>query len=172
MLRTIPVTPQWPEDKHYVLQNVQYGTYVRSYFQCRTPFWERDSLPSSIFVGTSECHGVWQTNHEVPGPRCLLLGAASPKTTANGALEAFRKGYPGRSDTIEQVGVWDWSKDLWASSCERLPFPVGQFQRFWPNIMQPVGRIHFAGAYADNLTWGMEAATRSANRVAEQIDSA
>jgi len=35
-----------------------------------------------------------------------------------------------------------------------------------------VGRVHFAGAYADNLNWGMEAATRSANRVAEAIDAA
>jgi monoamine oxidase len=36
----------------------------------------------------------------------------------------------------------------------------------------PHGRIHFVGAYADNLDWGMEAATRSANRVAEAIDCA
>ena len=38
--------------------------------------------------------------------------------------------------------------------------------------MQPMGRIHFAGAYADNLNWGTEAATRSANRVANAIDKA
>ena len=66
----------------------------------------------------------------------------------------------------------DWSKDPWASECERLPFAMGQLKQMWPNIMQPVGRIHFAGAYADNLNWGMEAATRSARRVAEQIDRA
>jgi monoamine oxidase len=172
LLRNIPVTPQWPEEKLFVLQNTQYGTYARSYYQCRTPFWEADSLPSSIFIAESECGGVWQTNHEVPGPRSLLLGSAAPKTTAEGALAAFRKHYPGKRDTIEHVAVWDWSTDVWASSCERLYFPVGQMKKFWPNIMQPSGRIHFAGAYADNLTWGMEAATRSANRVAEQIDEA
>lgn len=38
--------------------------------------------------------------------------------------------------------------------------------------MKPSGRIHFAGAYADNLNWGMEASTRSANRVADEIDKA
>lgn len=32
--------------------------------------------------------------------------------------------------------------------------------------------VHFAGASADNLNWGMEAATRSANRVAQEIDLA
>jgi monoamine oxidase len=38
--------------------------------------------------------------------------------------------------------------------------------------LEPVGRIHFAGCHADNLPWGMDAATRSANRVARQIDKA
>jgi NAD(P)-binding Rossmann-like domain len=43
---------------------------------------------------------------------------------------------------------------------------------FWPQIHEPAGRIYFAGAYADNLPWGMDAATRSANRVATAIDAA
>jgi monoamine oxidase len=172
LLRSMPVTPAWPADKLHVLRNVGYGSYERLFFQCRTPFWQDDQLPSTIHIARPECHGVWQSNHEVPGPRCLLLGAASPQTSAESALATFREHYPGKTDSIEQVGIWDWSQDTWASSCERLPFPVGQMKQFWPHIMQPVGRIHFAGAYADNLTWGMEAATRSANRVAEVIDNA
>jgi len=38
--------------------------------------------------------------------------------------------------------------------------------------MKPQGRIHFAGAYADNLHGGTDAATRSANRVANEIHNA
>jgi monoamine oxidase len=49
---------------------------------------------------------------------------------------------------------------------------MGELRKFWPHVMTPVGRIHFAGAYADNLNWGMEAATRSANRVAKEIEEA
>ncbi len=49
-------------------------------------------------------------------------------------------------------------------------FALGTLKKFWPHIMQPVGRIHFAGSFADNLPWGMDAASRSANRVAETID--
>jgi hypothetical protein len=36
---------------------------------------------------------------------------------------------------------------------------------------EPVGRIHFAGSFADNLPWGMDAATGSANRTAAAIDA-
>ena len=39
-------------------------------------------------------------------------------------------------------------------------------------ILPRAVRVHFAGAYADNLPWGMDAATRSANRVAEAVDAA
>ena len=59
--------------------------------------------------------------------------------------------------------------DRWAPVCERESFRVGHLTKFIPNIMEAVGRIHFVGAYADNLNWGMEAATRSANRVARTI---
>jgi monoamine oxidase len=31
---------------------------------------------------------------------------------------------------------------------------VGELRRFWPRIIEPEGRIYFAGAYCDNLNWG------------------
>jgi monoamine oxidase len=57
-------------------------------------------------------------------------------------------------------------------ACEPVNYAPGQLRRFWPKVIEPEGRIHFVGAYADNLNWGMEAATRSANRVARAIDQA
>ena len=52
----------------------------------------------------------------------------------------------------------------------RTPSAPGQLSKFWPALIESHGRVHFCGAYADNLNWGMEAATRSAFRVAEEID--
>ena len=89
--------------------------------------------------------------------------------TADGALATFRKFYPGRTEDIEKAHVVVWALDPWASACERTSYRPGQLAKFWPVLIEPHGRIHFAGAYADNLNWGMEAATRSANRVAEAI---
>jgi monoamine oxidase len=89
-------------------------------------------------------------------------GGVSPQR----ALAAFREVYPRKKGTIEQAISRDWTKETFASTCERLPFPIGELSKFWSNVMKPVGRIHFAGAYADNLNWVTDAATRSANRVA------
>jgi monoamine oxidase len=68
--------------------------------------------------------------------------------------------------------VHDWSKDPWAGMCERIAFQPGQLARFWPETTRPCGRIHFAGAYSAQMTWGQEAALESANRVALEIDRA
>ncbi len=86
------------------------------------------------------------------------------------SLASFRKQYPYKTDQFAQAYVFDWSRHEWAAACERRAFPRGELTKFWPCLMTPVGRIYFAGSYADNLNWGMEAATRSANRVANEID--
>ncbi len=77
----------------------------------------------------------------------------------------------GRRDVLRLAGtgVHNWSKDSWAFGCERHPFGLGTLKKIWPHITQPVRRIHFAGSFADNLPWGMDAATRSAKRVAEVV---
>jgi monoamine oxidase len=109
---------------------------------------------------------------EVDTHRVALMGTGPGGVSAQRAVAAFRQVYPGKRDTIEQALVKDWPKEQFANTCERLNFRMGQLQKMWPHVMTPHGRIHFAGAYADNLNWGMEAATRSANRVAKEIEQA
>jgi monoamine oxidase len=102
--------------------------------------------------------------------RVIVLGTGPGGISPERALAAFREVYPGKEDTIEQAVGRDWTKQKYSPTCERLPFPMGELHKFWPELMKPVGRIHFAGAWADNLNWGMEASTRSANRAANEID--
>ena len=86
------------------------------------------------------------------------MGAVATRAALTDAAVAY-------SD-IEQAFVIDWGKDPWAMACEPVAFGPRQLTRIWPKVIEPEGRIQFVGAYADNLNWGMEAATRSANRVA------
>lgn len=169
ILRKIPVTPAWPESKKFVLDQVVFSSQSRVLLQSRTPFWKGDVSSINLETGDSAMYLVYETADEVPGPRSMLMGSGKPDVTADEVLSAFTKFYPGKSHTVEQAYVHNWSKDPWAFACERHAFPLGSLQKFWPHIMAPVGRIHFAGSSADNLPWGMDAATRSANRVAEEI---
>ena len=67
---------------------------------------------------------------------------------------------PGRSEGIEKAQAVVWATNPWASACETTAYPVGTLKKFYPALIQPHGRVHFVGAYADHLNRGQEAAER------------
>lgn len=174
LVNGIEVTPAWPAEKAFALQNVVMGMQSRVLLQARTRFWEGDVPSINFETGNSKMSLVYRTADDVPGERAVLMGSGQPVQTPEETLAAFRQFYPGQAkDTIEQVIVHEWWKEEpTCYGCERHAFPFGQLAKMWPHMMTPVGRIHFAGAAYDNLPWGMDAATRSANRVAEAIHAA
>jgi monoamine oxidase len=173
ILRRIPIAPNWPEDSLHVIHSMQFRSIARVVHQTRTPFWKGDVSSINLESDDAAMYQVYEFADEVPGDRCVLMGSGRPNVTSAEALAAFRGFYPGKASMpIEQTIVKNWSKDQWTGGCERFPFPLGQLHRFWPHTLQPVGRIHFAACHADNLPWGMDAATRAGYRVAEAIDRA
>ncbi|MBL7735857.1 MAG: NAD(P)/FAD-dependent oxidoreductase [Chitinophagaceae bacterium] len=171
--RKIPVTPSFSPGKQYVIDHVAYGSYCHFIFQASSKFWLDDGFKTiNMQLDHPDIYEIWQIAEEVDTHRVVLLATGPGGVSPERALAGFRAAYPGKKDTIEQALVKDWTKDPFAPTCERVNFPMGELKKFWPQIMAPAGRIHFAGAYADNLNWGQEAATRSANRVAQEIDKA
>jgi monoamine oxidase len=170
MLRAVPVRPAWPEAKAHALQNVPYYFDSRVILQSRSKFWAKDGISPNMEINEDALQHVWSTCDEVQSARGLIVGTATGAGSPEAALASYRKHYTGKSEDIEKAQVHVWIKNPWASACETTSYPVGQLAKFWPTLFEPVGRVHFVGAYADNLNWGMEAATRSANRVAEGID--
>jgi monoamine oxidase len=172
MLRQIAVTPAWSEKKAFAIGNVPYYSDTRLIFQSKSKFWEQDRISPNINFNDPPLYNVWKTGDEVTTSRGLLAGTASGPGTVERALATFRKYYPGKNENIEKVKAVVWATDPWRSACETTSYKPGELSRFWPTLIEPVGRVYFVGAYADNLNWGMEAGTRSANRIAEAIDKA
>lgn len=172
LLRQLPVTPAWPPAKGFALNTVAYDMYSRVALQCRSPFWERDKVSPNWEGADPNLSEMWRMAEEVKTPRAVLVATAVNSATAEDCVKAFRRWYPGKPCEIEQAIIQTWAKEPYAMACETVTYRVGDLRKMWPALMEPVGRIHFAGAYTDNLNWGQEAATRSANRVAEQIDQA
>ena len=167
--RNIFIEPAMPPEKQYIFDNITYDSYQRFVFQANSKFWLEDGLSINMDLNHPDIGSIWQSAEEVDTHRVLLLGTGPGGVSPQRALAGFREIYPGKRDTIEQVISKDWTKETFSPTCERLPFPIGELHKFWPELMKPHGRIYFAGAYADNLNWGTEAATRSANRVANEI---
>lgn len=171
--KNIPLEPALPPERQFIADNLVYDSYQRFVFQASSKFWLEDKLSINMDLNHPDLGEVWQSADEVDTHRVIILGTGPGGVSPQRALAAFRELYPGKTkDTIEQAVSRDWTKETFSPTCERLPFPIGELHKYWPLLMKPLGRIHFAGAYADNLNWGTEAATRSANRVAEEIDKA
>lgn len=174
LLSTIKVTPAWTAGKAWALANVAMGMQSRVLFQTVGRFWERDLPGINLETGSPLLPFVQETAEEVEGTRRLLMGSGQPGQSAEETLAAFRALYPGQAeDTIERALVYQWWKEEpTCFGCERLPFPLGELRKIWPHLLASVGRLHFAGAAFDTLPYGMDAATRSAWRVAEEIGPA
>jgi monoamine oxidase len=172
MLRRIPVEPAWTESKTFAVSNMPYYFATRPIFVSRSRFWEKDNIKPDMSFGDPALGHIWRLGEDVDSPRGLLAGTSVATTTAEQALAAYRKYDPGKHEDIAQSWVVEWSKHPWAGACERIGYKVGELRKYWPHVFEPQGRVHFAGAYADNLGWGMEAATRSAHRVVKAIDGA
>ncbi|MFZ9661780.1 MAG: flavin monoamine oxidase family protein, partial [Chitinophagaceae bacterium] len=149
-LKKITITPAFTPEKQFVLDNVQYDSYQRFVFQASSKFWEKDKLSINMDFDHPELWSVWHSADEVDSHRVIVLGTGPGGISVQRALAVFRELYPGKGDTIEQAVSRDWTKETYSSTCERLSFPIGSLQKFWPEIMKPQGKIHFAGAYADN----------------------
>lgn len=171
--RSIPITPALSPAKQYVVNNLSYSSHPFFVFEASSRFWLDDGLKSiNMELDHPLISSIWEIPTEVKTTRVLLKAYGPGGVSPQQVLAAFRQVYPGKRDTIVQALTRDWTQDLLAPSCEMLPFPVGQMQRFWPEILRPEGRIYFAGTYADLLSRGMESCIRSAQRVAREIQEA
>lgn len=171
LLRRIKVEPGWSQAKRYVIENMGHDSHMRVIFTSRSRFWKKDAVSPNIQAGESGLGMVWSMADEVPTERGILIGTAAA-TRPDLALTAFRRRYPGRSEDISDSRIVDWTRDPWATTCLPLPYPPGELARYWPEVIRPAGRILFAGVYADNMPFGLEAAVRSAKRAASHIDTA
>lgn len=172
MLRQIPVTPAFDSRKSWAIASMPYYSATRPIFLSRTKFWREQGISINVEFGQPALEHVWSMPNDVATPHGLITGTSQPGVTAENALETFRSYYPAKNDTIEKAMAFDWSLDPWCLACETTAYRPGELTKFWPAIIEPYGRVYFAGAYCDNLNWGQEAATRSANRVAKAIDAA
>ena len=170
IFKNIPVTPALSPAKQYVVDNLAYSSHPFYVFEASTKFWLDDGIKSiNMEFEHPDISSIWLETNQVDTSRVILKAFGPGGLSPQRVLTAFRQVYPGKHDTIEQALTIDWTRDKFAPVCEMEPFPIGEMHKFWPQILQPEGRIYFAGTYADNMSRGMESCLRSAQRVATEI---
>ena len=119
--------------------------------------------------GDRELNHVWPTCEEVNTTRGLLVGTSTGPQSPEGALAGFNRRYPGKSADIEKTlrpRVGDEPVGVGVRDAQLSPRRAGE-------VLARARRAARARALRRRLRrqpeLGQEAATRSANRVAEAI---
>jgi monoamine oxidase len=171
IFKNIPVTPALSPAKQYVVDNMAYSSHPFYVFEASSRFWLDDGFKSiNMQFEHPDISSIWEETNQVDSKHIVLKAYGPGGLSPQRVLAAFREVYPGKHDTIEQALTKDWTKDKFAPACEMEAFPIGEMNKFWPQLMMPEGRIYFAGTYADNMSRGMESCIRSAQRVAQEIN--
>ena len=169
MLRQIPVTPAWPEGKQFAISNVPYTVETRPIFQSRSKFWEKDGFSGNMQFDSPMLGPLWPTADEVETSRGIMIGTAQASVTAERAMSVFKRTTRDTRQTSRRLWLSIGRGILGRWAAKHATISRATCDKFWPAVIQPVGTVYFAGAYCDNQSWGMEAATRSGFRVARTI---
>jgi monoamine oxidase len=171
VFRKIPVTPALSAEKQYIVDTLAFSSHPFYVFEASSRFWLEDGFKSiNMDFEHPDISSIWEESYDVKSSRIILKAYAPGGVSAQRGLAAFREVYPGKRDTIVQALTVDWTKDKLAPTCEMESYPIGEMNKFWPQVLKPDGRIFFAGTYADSLSRGMESCLRSAQRVAKEIN--
>ncbi|MGB8703601.1 MAG: FAD-dependent oxidoreductase, partial [Gillisia sp.] len=172
VFRNIPVIPPLSPEKQYVVDNLKFSSHPFYVFEASSRFWLEDGISSiNMEFESPDISLIWEEPTHISTEKVILKAYGPGGLSPQRVLAAFRELYPGKKDTIYQALTYDWTRDKFAPSCEMESFPIGEFHKFWPQILLPENRLFFVGTYADSLSRGMESCIRSAQRVSQEINN-
>ncbi len=176
MLRGIAIEPGLGAVHQRAIGQMPYANTARAYLQVDEPFWEKDGLPASFATPFEMFWAI--DNHRRGGPhRAMIvltgkdasrLSAMGPKAAAPFLLERLHRMRPAAKGLTRLVAYKDWEADPLQRGCGFSMAP-GQVTAFARQMIDPVGRIHFAGEHTRRVEYGMESAMESGERAALEI---
>ncbi|MGH2691835.1 MAG: flavin monoamine oxidase family protein [Actinomycetota bacterium] len=182
ILRDVEVTPAWSREKQKAIRELNYNPSTKILFQTRTRFWERtDGIVGGTTSTDLPIRRICYPSHSEPGePRGTLLasytwgqdalrwGGMDEETRLEEALEDVAKVHPEIREEYEVGATHAWYNDRWARGAFAL-FEPEQETRLQRHIVQPEGRVRFAGEHCSLWHAWIQGALESGIRAAREI---
>jgi len=158
------------------IRKLPYTQITQLHVATKEPFWESDGLPSTMW--TDGPFGRIFVNKGLNGQEGLLCwvngleALALDKLSEKQAIEYFLKEMktlrPASEGKLEVLKLNSWGNNPLAGGAYYHIAP-GQASRFFPDLLNPVGRVYFAGEHLGLQNNGMESACESAEKVVKRI---
>lgn len=180
VLRTLAVTPAFPDDKTAAIRDLSHGNVTRVVLQTRSRFWTKEGLNG--FAMVDRPMEVWNPSFDQPGKRGLLTaymyerlaretGAMSEAERVRFTADTFAKVHPGLETELEGGVSKCWDDDPFARGAYTI-FKPGEMPALPALLRRPEGRVHFAGEHVSPFPGWMQGALLSGLRAAREAHEA
>jgi monoamine oxidase len=181
VLRHVEVLTPFSRAKQRAIRQLHYDASAKVFLQFRRRFWEiDDGISGGGSVTDLAVRNVYYPDHGRPTGRGVLLasytwgedaqrwGSLSPDDRVVQALEDVARIHPQALDEFEVGASKMWHDDEFAGGAFAL-FDPEQQTLLYDAIVNPEGRIHFAGEHASLAHAWIQGAIESGVRAAAEI---
>lgn len=176
VINNIEFEPPLPEEKQAAIDELEYFPAMLAQITVNEPYWQ-DKPPSlwtdtsigRIFATSLDGSGnVTNITLWIAGDDVLRLSAMPHAQRDREIMSAFYDIYPEADGAVALQTVVDWSADTYSGGAW-LYWQPEQIHRYQKTLLQPAGRIYFAGEHTAEVHTGMEGAMESAERAVGQL---
>jgi monoamine oxidase len=183
VLRHVEIRPRFSREKQRAIRQLNYSESTKVLFQVRRRFWEtEDGIVGGTTVTDLPVRRIVYPSHPPAGgeDRGVLLAsytwsqdatrwaAMDPESRLEQAIEDVAQIHPSVRDAYEGGASHAWSTDPHAAGAFAL-FAPGQQTQLQSDIVQPEGRVHFAGEHCSLHHAWIQGALESGIRAAREI---
>ena len=177
VLRRISIHPNLHGDQREAVMLTPYANTTFVYLNVKRPYWEDDGFDASMWTD-GPVNAIRQPfDYTGSGERLIAVSTGlkgrrldqlPPTERGEFVLKQIETLRPSSKGQLEVSGVHSWAQEPFSAGCSSA-LPAGHTLRFAKALIQPHGRIHFAGEHTKRMEVGMESAMESGERVASEI---
>lgn len=174
--------PPLPPSRDQFLQRQPMGSTVKVFAFYPERTWRERGLSGEAVIGGGPISVVYDDSSHDGAVACLLgfvVGSAAREWTKRApeerrafALAEFERLLGARAADVLDYVEHDWSAEPWSGGCPVATMGPEVMTSFDGELIEPLGRIHFAGTEtARRFTGYLEGALEAAERAAEEVAS-
>jgi monoamine oxidase len=176
--RSIDFHSSLPTAHQRMVDEISYGAVTKVMIEYRKRFWN-DAGWNGRMATDAPIVFTWHATSHIDHERGILtaytggkpgakLSALSDEERIKVAVSEIEKLFPGSSDLIENTATIAWLNEPFTRGSYMALAP-GEVTAHWCALLEPAGRLFFAGEHATALQGFMEGAVESGQRVAGTI---
>jgi monoamine oxidase len=176
--RLIDFHSSLPAAYQHMVDEISYGAVTKVLLQYRRRFWKEKNWNGRLVTDGPIVYTWHATSHieredgiltvYTGGEPASRLARLSDQERTRLAVSEIEKLFPGSTDLIEHTATVAWPNEEFTRGSYMALAP-GEVTSHWETLMNPTGRLFFAGEHATPIQGFMEGAVESGQRAARII---